>query len=146
MTLLQDPLILTRQAPARTSGGSAQPGDDPLERNLEALRPAQGGAWTIGRRVRRKPRIDEPASERDEGRLGLDPRQWRAEAIMQAAAEAEMLIVRPLGIEKVRIDKRFGSRLPAANSSMSGAPLGIRTPPMSMSASALRVRKCTGGS
>ena len=66
---------------------------------------------------------------------------------MEPAAEAEMLVVLAIRIEPIPARRTApGSRLPAANSRMIGAPFGIVTPATSMSPSALRVRKWTGGS
>src|SRR5207248_6447868 len=49
-----------------------------------------------------------PAGERHQRHLSLDAGERRADAVMQAAAEAEMGVTLPIGIEAVGIWKAIG--------------------------------------
>jgi hypothetical protein len=56
-------------------------------------RSAQHRARPIRRRVGNEPRVPEPPREREERDLGLEPCQWRAEAVMDPTAVPEVLVL-----------------------------------------------------
>ena len=71
----------------------------------QTLRPAQGRAVTIGRRVLEEPRVNQSRGERGEGCLRFELGERGAQAIMRAAAKAKMLAVSPVRIKALRMDK-----------------------------------------
>lgn len=101
---------------------------------------AQRGAGAVWRWVGEKPRRPQPLGQRDECDLRLDPRQRSSHAVVQAAAEPEVLVVRAVGIEAVRIGE--AQRVAAAGREQEyyRRPSGIVVPPIAMSARASRVR------
>src|SRR5579871_2496950 len=63
-------------------------------------------------------RIHEPPGERDERALGLQPSQWRIVVWVDAAAEAEALVVPAVGVESLGIMET--GRVPTAGSEQGG--------------------------
>jgi hypothetical protein len=59
----------------------------------------QRGILSVRGRILHKPRVLEPPRELSERDLRLQPRQRRAETVMEAAAETEVLIVLAIGVE-----------------------------------------------
>ena len=109
-------------------------------------RPAQGRVHPVRRRVLDQARVLHPAGERAQRGLRLDPAERSADTVVDAAAEAEVCVVRAIGDEAVGVGEAAGSRLPEASRRTTDAPLGMVTPAMSMSSTVVRVRNCTGGS
>src|SRR4051812_26250504 len=98
-------------SPAGASGtrGSVRGGDDAVDRDLQVARAAQDRVVPVRRRVDDQARVDQPAGQLGKGDLGLQPGQRGAEAVVDAAAEAEVLIrvpgeTEPVGVEPVRIE------------------------------------------
>jgi hypothetical protein len=131
------------EQPLDAVGGSV---GDPGELDREVLRAAEDGVRTVGRWVGEQPRFVQPSGECREGRLHLDAGQRRSHAVMDAAAEAEVLVVGAVGVEALGVGEEAGVPLPAASISRVPAPGGMVAPATSMSARAKRVAKCTGGS
>lgn len=74
---------------------------------VEPLRTAERRTRTIGRRVRDEARLDQPLGESGERHLSLHSRKLRAEAKMDAAAEAEMMWIGAIRVKAIRIAKSF---------------------------------------
>ena len=66
-------------------------------------RATQSGVVTVRRRVDDEARAVKPPYEFSQREGGLEPREGGAEAVVDAAAEAEMLIVGALGVEPVGV-------------------------------------------
>jgi len=64
---------------------------------------AQGGILPVGRRVGDQARVDKPTGEGTQGDLRLDAGEGSADTVVDATAEAEMLVVGTFGIEPVRV-------------------------------------------
>ena len=76
------------------------------------MAPGLGGGW----RVADEPGMHEPVSEREQRGLRLDASDGRAVAVVDAAGEAEVLVVGAVGVEAVRVGDVAGSRLPRPTS------------------------------
>ena len=85
---------------------------------------AQDRARPVRRRVGTEPRVAEPAGELGERDLGLQPGQRRAEAVVDAAAEAEVLVVRAVGVEAVGVGEAVGVAVAGGEHERDGEPFG----------------------
>src|SRR5213592_4855261 len=63
----------------------------------------QDRARPVRRWIRDEPGILQPPREFGQGDLRLDPGQRSAETVVDTAAEAEMFVVPPVGVEPVRV-------------------------------------------
>ena len=91
----------------------------------------------------------EAGDQRAERDLGFDSGQRCAVAEVDAAAEAEVLVVWAGGVvgsNRSGSRNRLGSRLPEASTSTRGAPLGMVMPATSTLAKGVRCRMWTAGS
>src|SRR5260370_3301117 len=75
-------------------------------------RAAQGRVGPVRRRVGDQPGINEPTGQFRQRHLGLHPRQRGPEAVVDAAAEAEVLVVTSVRVEPIRVTESAG--VPAA--------------------------------
>jgi hypothetical protein len=71
-------------------------------------RAAEQRAAPIGRWVLNQAGAHQPAHELAERDLRLGPGEWRAEAVVDASAEAQVLVVEALGVEAVWVRKALG--------------------------------------
>ena len=101
--------LARRRPPARsrTVGLTSDAKADRLARysvdlDNELSRSPQRGVESVGRGVPHESRRNQSAGELAKRDLALEPRQRGAEAAVDAAAEAEVLIVRPVGVKHVR--------------------------------------------
>src|SRR6185369_8437933 len=85
-----------------------------VDLNEEMARAAQSGALSVRGRVLHKPRISDSPRELGECDLRLQPRQGRSVTVVDAAAEAEVRVVRTIGIELFRVVE--SGRVPAPGS------------------------------
>jgi hypothetical protein len=92
-----------------------------------------------GRRVDDQPRALDAADELVDGDLRLEPHQESAEAEVDARAVAEVLVVRALEVDVVRVREPARVAVRGGVHVMIGAPCGMIVPAMSMSAMAVRV-------
>ena len=77
----------------------------PFERDWKMTRTAKNSIGPVGRGILDKDRIDEAAGQGRQRDLTLDAGQGRTDAVMHPAAEAEVLVVRPIRPESVRFGK-----------------------------------------
>ena len=76
---------------------------DPVEVDQEVYRAAEELVRSVRRRVDDEPRVLHAAQEYLDRRVHLQPRQRTAEAGVDAAGPAEVLVVRAFGVECVRV-------------------------------------------
>ena len=98
--------VLPQPSPERGSRASVlldESWRDPVERDLEVPRASEERVRPVGRGVDDQSRVLEPAHQRAQRDLRLEPGERRPEAAMDAAAEAEMLIVLAIGNEPLGV-------------------------------------------
>src|SRR5258708_39413920 len=78
-------------------------GADAIEVDEEMSGASQTGIRAVGRRIGDESRVLQPAGQLGERDLRLRPGQRSTEAVMDAAAEAQMLVVLAVGVEAVGI-------------------------------------------
>lgn len=69
---------------------------------------AQHGAGPVGRRFFDQSGVVEPADQRGERLVYLQPGEGSAKAVVQAAPEAQVLVVRAVGVEPVGVGEPAG--------------------------------------
>ena len=122
-------------------------GPDAVDLDKEVARAPKKRVGPVRGWVGDEPWVHEAAGEFGQRNLRIRPCQRGAIAVVHAAAEAEVLVVKRSVSKRSALWKRLGSRLPAASASMTGDPSGIVVSATSMSARAVRFsRNCTGGS
>src|SRR6266498_1696646 len=118
---------------------------DAVEADGQVPWAAQDGVGSVRWRVGEQAGIFQPPGQFAERDLGLQPGKWCAEAVVDAATEAQVLA--SSGRKSTRSKScRSGSRLPEARTNRIVAPDGIVVSATSMSSSAWRTRMYTGGS
>jgi hypothetical protein len=78
-------------------------GVDAVDLDEEVAGASQEGTLTVGRWVGDESGILQPACELGEGDLRLGASQWGSEAVVDAAAEAQVLVVLAVGVEAVGV-------------------------------------------
>ena len=76
---------------------------DPVELDLEMQRAAEDLVLPVGRRVDDQPRVLHAAQEGLQREVDLQARQRTAEAAVDSAAPADVLVVRALDVELLRV-------------------------------------------
>src|SRR5258707_11280605 len=71
--------------------------------NGELTRAAQCGALSVRGRILHEPRVLEPSRELGKRNLRLQPRHGRAVTVMDATAEAEVLVILAIGVEPLGV-------------------------------------------
>lgn len=88
---------------------SGRGGGDAIDGDLQVARATQHWIGSVRRWVDDQTRVHQPAGEFGERELGLQPGQRCAEAVVDAAAEAEVLVgvageAEPVGVEPVGVE------------------------------------------
>ncbi len=96
--------------------------------DAEPLGTAQGRPRPVGRGIRHQTGRDQTAAEGHQGDLGLDPCERGAHAVVQPPPKPKCWLSSRSGSKRSGSRKRAGSRLAAAKSRMTGAPLGGMVP------------------
>ena len=115
---------------------------DPVEVDQEVSRAAEDLVAAVRRRVDDEPRVLHAANELADRDLHLQPRERTAEAEVDAAGRADVLVVRAFEVELGRgsgTGSDRGSRTPYMRKI--GEPFGMTVPAISMSARAVRLGK-----
>lgn len=87
---------------------AVQSGVDAVEVDEEVTGATQGRTRAVGRRVDDESGVLQPVRQLGEGDLRLGTGQGGSEAVVDAAAEAEVLVVLAVGVEAVGVRNEVG--------------------------------------